>query len=385
MAGEVFIARQDTLETVKGTVDGIDSGVKQTNNALGNFSGGGTDTVKTELEKIENLIKSKGGSGIYVQPRKNGFETMRDTESNTAIKQTMAVLGNYLYELHFDDYKSLRIDLETGMEEKLSLTAPTTTSPSETVVFNNKIYVFCGKNLYAFNGTQWENIGSTPDWVHIAFVYNNILHAVIGASGSTPTLYKLNNKTWQQVRKMPSSSYLQGKAAQFGNYVYFAGTTSSGTTSLIKYNMSTGVTISLSDCKTSDKVALLVCNEKLYIVQDNWSELPYYEIGTNDNVKKYTHENTIGNSSYVTFTAMFPYKQGVIYVAWGIGSNHSPCQIYKIGVSHNFIAPQGSKIYTDSTLYGLTKESGGYYEIPSTQEVSIWAMRENDIQYTVVS
>ncbi len=54
MAGEVFIARQDTLETVKGTVDGIDSGVKQTNNALGNFSGGGTDTVKTELETMKN-------------------------------------------------------------------------------------------------------------------------------------------------------------------------------------------------------------------------------------------------------------------------------------------------------------------------------------------
>lgn len=155
MAGEVFIARQDTLETVKDTVDGIDSGVKQTNNALGNFSGGGTDTVKTELEKIENLIKSKGGSGIYVQPRKNGFETMRDTDSNTAIKRTMAVLGNYLYELHFDDYKSLRIDLETGMEEKLSLTAPTTTSPSETVVFGLKSMFFAVKIfmlLMAHNG-----------------------------------------------------------------------------------------------------------------------------------------------------------------------------------------------------------------------------------------
>lgn len=54
MAGEIFIARQDTLETVKGTVDGIDSGVKQANNALGNFSGGGTDTVKTELETLKN-------------------------------------------------------------------------------------------------------------------------------------------------------------------------------------------------------------------------------------------------------------------------------------------------------------------------------------------
>lgn len=56
MAGEVFIARQDTLETVKGTVDGIDSGVKQTNNALGNFSGGGTDTVKTELQTLKDSV-----------------------------------------------------------------------------------------------------------------------------------------------------------------------------------------------------------------------------------------------------------------------------------------------------------------------------------------
>lgn len=56
MAGEVFIARQDTLETVKVTVDGIDSGVKQTNNALGNFSGGGTDTVKTELQTLKDSV-----------------------------------------------------------------------------------------------------------------------------------------------------------------------------------------------------------------------------------------------------------------------------------------------------------------------------------------
>ena len=56
MAGEVFIARQDTLEAVKGTVDGIDSGVKQANNALGNFSGGGTDTVKTELQTLKDSV-----------------------------------------------------------------------------------------------------------------------------------------------------------------------------------------------------------------------------------------------------------------------------------------------------------------------------------------
>lgn len=60
MAGEVFIARQDTLETVKGTVDGIDSGVKQANNALGNFAGGGTDTVKTELQTLkDNMAQLK--------------------------------------------------------------------------------------------------------------------------------------------------------------------------------------------------------------------------------------------------------------------------------------------------------------------------------------
>ena len=56
MAGEVFIARQDTLETVKGTVDGIDSGVKQANNALGNFSGGGTDPVKTEFQTLKDSV-----------------------------------------------------------------------------------------------------------------------------------------------------------------------------------------------------------------------------------------------------------------------------------------------------------------------------------------
>ena len=84
MAGEVFIARQDTLETVKGTVDGIDSGVKQANNALGNFSGGGTDTVKTELQtlkdsvaqlqtKVDQLLSKGGGLTSCVKSVQRGI------------------------------------------------------------------------------------------------------------------------------------------------------------------------------------------------------------------------------------------------------------------------------------------------------------------------
>ena len=84
MAGEIFIARQDTLETVKGTVDGIDSGVKQTNNALGNFSGGGTDTVKTEFQtlkdsvaqlqtKVDQLLSKGGGLTSCVKSVQRGI------------------------------------------------------------------------------------------------------------------------------------------------------------------------------------------------------------------------------------------------------------------------------------------------------------------------
>lgn len=40
MAGEIYIARQDTLEEVKSTVEGIDTNVDTTNTTLGSFSGG---------------------------------------------------------------------------------------------------------------------------------------------------------------------------------------------------------------------------------------------------------------------------------------------------------------------------------------------------------
>ena len=41
MAGEIFIARQDTLENVQSTVNEIDANVDTTNSTLGNFAGGG--------------------------------------------------------------------------------------------------------------------------------------------------------------------------------------------------------------------------------------------------------------------------------------------------------------------------------------------------------
>ena len=40
MAGEIYIARQDTLENVQSTVNEIDANVDTANNTLGNFAGG---------------------------------------------------------------------------------------------------------------------------------------------------------------------------------------------------------------------------------------------------------------------------------------------------------------------------------------------------------
>ena len=111
MAGEVFIARQDTLETVKGTVDGIDSGVKQTNNALGNFSGGGTDTVKTELQtlkdnmaqlqtksdQLQSLVEqlmNKGGGSFNFDNAKLYCMEMEDTNFRTLFTTRAKIFVN---------------------------------------------------------------------------------------------------------------------------------------------------------------------------------------------------------------------------------------------------------------------------------------------------
>ena len=45
MAGEIFIARQDTLENVQSTVNQIDANVDTANSTLGNFAGGGVLTA----------------------------------------------------------------------------------------------------------------------------------------------------------------------------------------------------------------------------------------------------------------------------------------------------------------------------------------------------
>ena len=49
MASEVYIARQDTLESVQNTVE-------ESNSTLGNFSGGGTDSVVTELNALKQAV-----------------------------------------------------------------------------------------------------------------------------------------------------------------------------------------------------------------------------------------------------------------------------------------------------------------------------------------
>ena len=49
LASEVYIARQDTLESVQNTVE-------ESNSTLGNFAGGGTDSVVTELNALKEAV-----------------------------------------------------------------------------------------------------------------------------------------------------------------------------------------------------------------------------------------------------------------------------------------------------------------------------------------
>lgn len=56
MANEIFIARQDTLENVQSTVNEIDANVDTANSTLGNFAGGGTDSVVTELNALKQAV-----------------------------------------------------------------------------------------------------------------------------------------------------------------------------------------------------------------------------------------------------------------------------------------------------------------------------------------
>ena len=56
MAGEIYIARQDTLENVQSTVNEIDANVDTANSTLGNFAGGGTDSVVTELNALKQAV-----------------------------------------------------------------------------------------------------------------------------------------------------------------------------------------------------------------------------------------------------------------------------------------------------------------------------------------
>ena len=75
MAGEVFVARQDTLESVKGTVEDID-----TNLGTPDYAGGGTDvvamigalasavtTLQSDIDSVKTAIAGMGGSE-FVRP-----------------------------------------------------------------------------------------------------------------------------------------------------------------------------------------------------------------------------------------------------------------------------------------------------------------------------
>lgn len=87
MAGEVFVARQDTLESVKGTVEDID-----TNLGTPDYAGGGTDvvamigalasavtTLQSDIDSVKTAIAGMGGSGVSIKEYKRSGSTGTST------------------------------------------------------------------------------------------------------------------------------------------------------------------------------------------------------------------------------------------------------------------------------------------------------------------
>ena len=143
MAGEIYIARQDTLEAVQDTVEEIDTNVNTIKSALGNFAGGGTeDTVKNLLEEIKELVSGGGGSGISAKCGKKGFKVLYSEEWNSQYLCAIGMISGYIWILRFGNNSSYRIDPETGKIETVTITSPTSTKPVSSIVYNNKIYVF---------------------------------------------------------------------------------------------------------------------------------------------------------------------------------------------------------------------------------------------------
>lgn len=68
MAGEVFVARQDTLESVKGTVEDID-----TNLGTPDYAGGGTDVVA--------MVKALASAVTEIQTAVNNLPTLSQIQS----------------------------------------------------------------------------------------------------------------------------------------------------------------------------------------------------------------------------------------------------------------------------------------------------------------
>lgn len=94
MAGEIFIARQDTLESVKGTVEDID-----TNLGTPDYAGGGTDvvamvkalasavtTLQSDIDSVKTAIAGIGGGlSSCIKSIQRGVKT----PSNTTFTQSI--------------------------------------------------------------------------------------------------------------------------------------------------------------------------------------------------------------------------------------------------------------------------------------------------------
>ena len=158
MAGEIFIARQDTLENVQSTVNEIDANVDTANSTLGNFAGGGTDSVVTELNALKQAVAA-------LTTKTDGLQT-----DVTNIKTDVGTIETTVEQIAGQGGESNGVKLigiRTGHSSKTETTFINSTSDKKRIV---RVYWEIGGGRddgytvkITANGTTYEYLGDGGD------------------------------------------------------------------------------------------------------------------------------------------------------------------------------------------------------------------------------
>lgn len=136
MAGEIYIARQDTLEAVQGTVEGIDTKADTTINTLGNFAGGGIeDTVAAKLEaltgnvaQLQETVNTLINSGSGVIKHRQVVSFYNSSASQKSVSENLTGFTN------IDKMVFFYQGGDTGAYVTFTRTAATAELPSKTAI-----------------------------------------------------------------------------------------------------------------------------------------------------------------------------------------------------------------------------------------------------------